>query len=199
MRLVPLATALVLAPVLALAACADTEPASTAPADTGPTGTGSPGGGAPRVAEPLDAAEVLDAPCAALTGEQLDGFGVGPTGEPARDAEGAELVGPGCAWSTAGTRDSLSVTWHTEGEPGLAAVYGHRDEAAYFEETTVEDHPAVFTDWGDARDAGVCRIVVGVSDVLAFGLTVTGDPDAAGSCDRAEQAAAAVLRNLRGR
>ena len=154
--------------ILTLAGCSGTTPSEPPAPTTESTSSDDPTHGAPRVATPLDATHLLDRPCAALDDDQLASFGVGSAGEPDPGGQGvANTVGPSCEWRGEDTtRDSITIIWYTEGETGLTRHYGHRDEAAYFEETTVDRYPAVFVGWMDTRDAGSCDIVVGVTDTL---------------------------------
>lgn len=183
--------------ILMLASCTSTAPTGRPAPTTEPSAPDGGTNGAPRVATPLDATHLLDRPCATLSDDQLTGFGVGRAGEPDPGGSGvAKTVGPSCEWSAEdGSRNGITITWYTEGKTGLANHYDHRDEAAYFMETTVDRYPAVFVDWQDLRDAGSCAIVVGVSDTLTFGVTTTGELDT-DACDRTKQVAAAVIQNL---
>jgi hypothetical protein len=153
--------------------------------------------GAPSVSEPLDADRFIADPCAALTQEQVAGFGFTGPGTPQTEGAIADQVGPGCIWQgTAEEVGSIGVTYLTGLENGLADVYGTRDRYKYFEETTVSGYPAVVGDTVDGRDIGRCGIAVGVSDSLAFSALEQGDLDPVGACERAEQVAAAVIETM---
>ncbi len=155
--------------------------------------------GAPSVTEPLDADRFIADPCAALTQEQVAGFGFTGPGVPEMEGAIAEQAGPSCTWQ--GTVDepgTIGVTYLTGLENGLADIYGTRERYEYFEETTVNGYPAVVSDTVDHRDIGTCGVVVGVSDSLTFSTLEQGDLDAVGACERAEQVAAAVIETMQG-
>lgn len=155
--------------------------------------------GAPSVSDPLDADRFIADPCAALSQEQVAGFGFTGPGTPQTEGAIAEQAGPGCIWQ--GTVDevgSIGVGYLTGLDNGLADIYGTRDRYKYFEETTVNGYPAVVSDTVDHRDSGTCGIAVGVSDSLSFSALVQHDPDATGACERVEQVAAAVISTMQG-
>lgn len=155
--------------------------------------------GAPRVENPLDASRFLADPCSVLTAAQLAAFGVSTPGRPDTEGAIATTVGPLCTW-TADTEipSTIGVAWQSGNENGLSDIYRMRDERGYFEEATVEGHPAVFSSGLDNRDGGDCTIVVGLSDTLTFTAGEIGQLDAVGACARAEQVAAAAVVTMRG-
>lgn len=153
--------------------------------------------GAPSVSEPLEAARFIADPCAALTREQVSGFGFTGPGTPQTEGAIAEQAGPGCYWQgTVEEVGTIGVIYMTGNENGLADMYGTRDRYDYFEETTVSGYPAVIGDTTDGRDIGRCGIAVGVSDSLYFVALEQGDLDPVGACERAEQLAAAVISTM---
>lgn len=203
--LVAMATATVM--MAAAVGCTETAAGNPGPTSGGgePSGSGPPSSegsdrnGAPSVSDPLDADRYVADPCAALTQEQVAGFGFTGPGTPQTEGAIAEQAGPGCIWQgTAEEVGSIGVTYMTGNENGLADMYGTRDRYKYFEETTVSGYPGVVGDTADGRDIGRCGISVGVSDSLYFRVLEQGDLDPVGACERAEQVAAAVIETMQG-
>jgi hypothetical protein len=160
-----------------------------------------PAHGAPRVEHPLDATRFIGQPCAALDQTQLATLAVQKPGIPTTSGAVAENVGPYCSWQypvgANGSVGSIGVGFLLGNKQGLSDSYRARDEFEYFEPTTVEGYPAVFTDRSDRRQDGECNIVVGISDMLTFRSWESGRLDAQGSCDRAKQVAVAAMTTLK--
>jgi hypothetical protein len=165
----------------------DTSAAST-PADHG----------TPTVEVPLDATPYLVDPCAVLDRTQLAGFGVVEPGIPNTEGPLATSVGPQCVWHAEPEVNSTIDVGFITGGDGLGTLYAARAELAYFEETTVQDYPAVFNSRADNRHQGLCNINVGITDSLTFRTADVSDLDAAKTCARAKQVADAVLTTLKG-
>jgi hypothetical protein len=154
--------------------------------------------GAPRVSHPLDAARFLVQPCAVLTPDQLTSFGISKPGKPTTTGAIAEQAGPFCTWTAdPEVNSTVGVGFITGNKNGLADAYRGRATFSFFEETTVDQYPAVFADGVDGRPSGTCSIGVGISDTLMFRASEHGGRKGQGSCDRAKQMAAAVIATLK--
>lgn len=180
---------------------ADGTPTGAPPTDDSGTsatsGEGS-GDGAPRVENPLDAEPFLQRPCSTLSQDQLTTLAVSRPGTPTTSGAVAESAGPFCTWLISEQGGSIGIGFITGNEGGLSDNYRARGDFAYFEPTTVEEYPAVFTERVDRRDTGSCTIIVGITDTLTFRATETGQLDPRGACDRAKQVAAAAVTTMRG-
>jgi hypothetical protein len=193
--------------VAVVVGCTETAAGNPGPTSGGgePSGSGPPSAeepdrnGAPSVSDPLDADRFIADPCAALTQEQVAGFGFTGPGTPQTEGAIAEQTGPGCIWQgTAEEVGTIGVTYLTGNENGLADIYGTQDRYEYFIETTVSGYPAVVSDTVDARGSGACGISVGVSNSLVVRVLEQGDLDPVGACERVEQVAAAVVETMQG-
>ncbi|OLF07535.1 hypothetical protein BLA60_26810 [Actinophytocola xinjiangensis] len=153
---------------------------------------------APRVVDPLDVSRYLTEPCETLTTDQLTTLDIPGSGTPETTGAIAENAGPFCSWSSSTTSDAVTIGFLTSNKGGLSDNYRAQREFDYFEPTTVDDYPAVFTERLDRRPTGTCNIVVGVADDMAFRATANTDLDARGACERAKQVAAAALATIRG-
>jgi hypothetical protein len=155
--------------------------------------------GAPRVTVALDASRFLPRPCDVLTPTQMKTFGISKPGEPTTTGAIAEKVGPFCTWTADREVDStVGVGFIAGNKHGLSDIYRGRSRFKYFDETSVNGYPAVFADTVDSRAQGVCDIIVGISDNLAYHALEEGGRKGQGSCDRAKQVAAAVIATLKG-
>lgn len=151
--------------------------------------------GAPRVDHPLDGARYLTEPCAALSGEQLAGFGVVDPGE---TSSAVADVSSHCIWhAVPEVNSTIDVGFIAVGDLGLAKLYAERDRQEYFEETTVQEYPAVFHSILDRRPSGACNISVGISNTLFFRTSEQGRTDAIQACARAKSVADAVITTLK--
>ena len=177
---------------LGVAACTTSEAGTAIPGSTEPpSNTSEPNSyGAPHVEHPLNAAAFVADPCAVLAPDQLSIFTVSPG-----EKDPAAAI---CNWHSDADSSSIGVSWLDRNKNGLADLYRYRDREAYFEETSVEGYPAVFSDTGDYRDDGDCVITVGVSDTLTFFAGESGLLDGDAACARARQVAAAVIVTVKG-
>lgn len=194
---------------LAIAACTTTANGSPTVPPASDQSTDSPPGsepasqdptyGAPRVDDPLNANPFLPRPCDVLSQAQLESLGVTRPGVPSTTGAIAETVGPSCLWFVdTEITSSIGIGFNPGNKNGLSDNYRAREELDYFEPTTVEGYPAVFTEGFDRRETGGCGIVVGITDTLTFSATETGDLTAPEACDRAKQVAAAAVTTIRG-
>ena len=197
-RLVGLVAGLTTIVMIAAVGCSSQEDGDPT-ADDSQTPTKGEGDGAPRVDTPLDATRFLTEPCAVLDQEQLAEFGVTSPGIPTTTGATAETVGPYCIWhADPALGSTIGVGFETGNKHGLSDTYRGRDQFEYFEPTTVDGYPAVYSDGADLRSQGSCVIGVGISDTLAFNASEQGELDADGACERARQVAAAALATLKG-
>jgi hypothetical protein len=175
---------------------------TTGPAtsSSGPTTSGSGNRyGAPPVTNPLDVTKFLPKPCAALTPQQLRDFNLPAQGEPDTDSAIARHTGPSCGWTNSDTSTGIDVHFVTGNKNGLADVYRTHQEGdwkGYWEVTTVDGYPGVFTFTTDGRPRGSCNLFVGISETLAFAAATDGRLKEK-SCDLAKQIAAAVVETLK--
>ncbi|MEQ0561247.1 DUF3558 domain-containing protein [Amycolatopsis sp. NEAU-NG30] len=170
-----------------------------------PTNTAAlPNSGAPKVDNPLPAAALAGSPCdSALTAEQLMGY-LGPTTTPkASDTE----LGPTCDWASAsGTAAGILVGYDTKTGQGLSLTYkNEKPKAKRWVDTLepIQGYPAVgYVDTG-TTDNRTCVIVVGVSDELAYSVSLSiGDSAVqAGkdACQLGRGVADTVMTNLKAR
>jgi hypothetical protein len=106
---------------------------------------------------------------------------------------------PTCSYFDGTQAIGSSVTWQIDLPDGLADVYAHRAEQAYWVPMTVDGYPAAFTDVADSRSVGDCAISVAVTDKLFYIAQYTGEvATGAKSCDYAKQMAIDVIHNLGG-
>ncbi|MFD4989673.1 DUF3558 domain-containing protein [Streptomyces sp. NPDC058374] len=178
-------------------ACLVLTGASCSPAQPSSGGSGAPERtGPPRVNDPLATGAKRAYPCASLTDAQAVAAGSPPGTEhrALHDANGAA-----CLWEPEASAEGakITVSWPSD-TPGLDALYGLRDEQAYFEETVVQGYPAVFANQNDWRDRH-CVLHVGVSDDAVFytAADTFGEDGLPDPCDTARKAAESVVDNLR--
>lgn len=152
-------------------------------------------------------AKVLDgSPCdSALTTEQLETFlGEASPGKPSTDA-----LGTACDWSsTTGSGAGFSIGYQTKSNQGISLAFQSVKPKAdrWVEFDPVDGYPAI----GYANNVGAasddklaCVVVVGVSDQLAYSVSLTlGDKayrEGKDSCIAGRDVAAEVLKNLKAR
>ncbi|OLF09426.1 hypothetical protein BLA60_19860 [Actinophytocola xinjiangensis] len=181
---------------------ADHPPSSrtTEPSATEPPADGLPADGAPRVANPLDTTAYQRDPCQALNSEQ--------TRELALEDQGTVEegdVGLICEWrSLRGEPAGVDISSLDRNPYGLTGAYRAQKTGVLklFEELPeVEGHPAVAYGRNDQRDAGVCAVLVGMTDQLTFEFAVRLSAANVGSvdpCEMAVQVAGMAVRNMKG-
>jgi hypothetical protein len=197
-----------LATAMLAAGCSSTSQGQPIPRDhpvspsSTPSSTASPPPetpAAPTVENPLDASAYLDNPCTVLNAAQLANLGVVRPGIPETEGPIAEHIGPQCIWHAAPeVNSSIDVGFITGDDHGLGALYAARETQEYFEETTVQDYPAVFHSGVDLRVNGSCNISVGISNTLSFRTSEDGGRTASDACARAKKVAEAVVTTLKG-
>ncbi|RSM82434.1 DUF3558 domain-containing protein [Amycolatopsis sp. WAC 01375] len=167
---------------------------------------GVPNSGAPAVQNPLPAKVLDGSPCdSALTTQQLESF----IGEPRPGKPGTDALGAACDWSSAsGTGAGFSISYQTKSDQGISLPYQSvkPKTARWLELDPIDGYPTI----GYANNVGVskddkkfCVVVVGVSDQLAYSVSLgLGDKayrEGKDSCIAGRSVAAEVLKNLKGR
>ncbi|WP_328613226.1 DUF3558 domain-containing protein [Amycolatopsis sp. NBC_00355] len=190
---------------LGLAACTDS---NKSPATTESSATTSaaelPNSGAPKVENPLPASVLDGSPCdSALTAEQLTGY----LGRPGSPLEKEETLGPSCTWSSdSGSGAGILVGYETKTGQGISLTYkNEKPKAARWVDDLdpVQGYPTVaYVDTGiDPEHKRSCVITVGVSDELAYSVSLTLGDKAAGegkdACDLGRGVADTVMTNLK--
>jgi Protein of unknown function (DUF3558) len=166
---------------------------------TGSTSTSDPGGsgGAPKVQDPLDASKFLGQPCGVLAPDQLQALRLPAQGKPDVDSPTARTTGPGCSWFDRDAGSGVEFGFLTANKNGLSDTYkGKARFKGYFEPTEVDGYPAVFNDLLDYRNNGTCNITIGISDTSEFRVGVQDTKLGVKSCDRAKEAATAMIKTM---
>jgi hypothetical protein len=164
----------------------DTSSAAPTPSSE-PDADGLPTDGAPKVDDPLDTAKFQENPCLTLTTDQSQGiFGISLTGQRYTDT-----LGNACKWKNEETRAQADVRFLDKNGRGLSAEYAVDEDGrwAFFEELTVEGHPAVIRGLADRRAEGICTVVVGASDEIAYEVVLRQSDAKIGTKDPCEVAA----------
>ncbi|WP_370969740.1 DUF3558 domain-containing protein [Amycolatopsis sp. cg9] len=173
-------------------------PAPTSSADA------LPSGGAPKVENPLAAKTLDGSPCdSALTADQVTGY-LGQVNAPkATD----DALGPMCDWaSSSGSAAGILVIYETKNNEGISLAYKNEKPKAkrwVDDLEPIQGYPAVgYVDTG-TTDNRTCVIVVGISDELAYSVSLSiGDSAVqAGkdACQLGRGVADTVLTNLKAR
>jgi uncharacterized protein DUF3558 len=151
--------------------------------------------GAPRVANPLDPTKFLSNPCTVIPPAQQPGLGFSKPGE-ADTTTALGRAAPSCDW---GGEQRGSVAFLKANRNGLADLYRQNAISpwAYWEETSVEGYPAVFSSAADLRSRGICSLQVGLNDALVMDWDASGRPGSA-QCDRAKQLAMVAVKTIKG-
>jgi hypothetical protein len=185
------------------------DPSSVPTSEVGTTDQSSPSSagnedlpshGAPSVEAPLeDASRFEQDPCSILTAAQAQELTLPVTG---KQEDGA--LGLDCVWRNPDTRGRVTIGFLTSNRRGLSAAYAanERGEYPYFIELSpIEGYPAIASDIVDRRSRGICIVEVGVSDQLAFNVSLqlsqvnVGQQD---PCDTAVRVAGMALQTMKG-
>ncbi|WP_326945929.1 DUF3558 domain-containing protein [Amycolatopsis sp. NBC_01307] len=199
--LIPLCASLVL-----LSACTTTKggtasPSSSSTSQTSPSNSDTelPGSGIPRVESPIDISHFRDAPCDALTADQITRLlGAGVTPKPDLNSP----AGPSCSiHPDEGTQASILIIFNNVDKRGLTSVY-QADYRFFMPLSPVDGFPVAAYGLADDRaDHGRCQIAIGTSDQQTVDITVAQSEDNIGKkdpCEAAREVASDVLSNLRG-
>jgi hypothetical protein len=190
---------------VALAGCSGTSAGNPSPAASAPTSASSPGSEAPAVRNPLPAAVIAGSPCeTALTKSELEVFLGTGVGAP---KPGEDETGLTCRWSNLDSGAGFTVAYQTKLDGGLRLAYKNaKPTAAHWEELpAVQSYPAIgyLASGEDPDDKGLCQVVVGISDTLAYavGVSLSESAQANGreACSAGREVADKVMTNIKGR
>jgi hypothetical protein len=207
-----LAGAVSISACLLVSACTTTTGGAASPA---PSGSDSPAPSSgqtdpdvPKVqAAPLDVGKYATDPCALGPADVLTPLRYTDPGKYKPKGDTSDTAaGPSCGWTIHGEGIGLQVIVGTgnrdDGAGGLAGYYAAYRSGVLIKflehAPDIEGYPAIYVDISDRRARGNCAIAVGVADDLAFGLQAEGYQGQDESCDVATQAAAAVIKTLKG-
>lgn len=162
---------------------------------------GVPNSGAPAVQNPLPAKVLDGSPCdSALTAQQIETF----IGEPSPGKPSTDALGTACDWSSAsGSGAGFQIGYQTKSDQGISLPYKNvKPKAArWVELDPIDGYPAI--GYTNIQDDDGCAVVVGVSDQLAYSVSLSlGDKASqAGKdgCKLGRDVAVEVLKNLKGR
>ena len=195
------------ASLLALTACTPQTTGTPSPSSNSPgrTSSGSadqvPGAGAPKVENPINVTRFLQAPCDALTAEQVDSF-LGKGVSPKPDLKGQ--AGPECFWhSPSISQAGVGVIFTHAANLGLTSVYAARGTKYPFFKPLepIDGYPLVAYDGeGDQSSKGRCTVAVGASNTQAIDISITQSEENVGKkdpCIAAREVAGKVLTNLK--
>jgi hypothetical protein len=155
---------------------------------------------APAVADPLDATRFQQAPCTALSPEQLHELAVAAIGH--QTPRGRYLD---CVWRDhdGPSRMFLMVTFYRGG--GLQDIYSHQDNYGYLHALPpIAGLPALNAVPEDWREHGFCSASVGLANDMFVDIQVAlagganPAPDHDDPCGRADKVATAVVQNVKG-
>jgi hypothetical protein len=172
-------------------------PSSPDTPSAGP-GTGLPAHGAPKVQSPLNVESFPQTPCRLLSAPQAQELGVT---SPGKQREG--VTSPACDWSNSDTGAGLGLQFETATKLGLSRTYELRNTYGYFIELPlIEGYPAVAAATADGRGTGTCALWVGVTDQLAFTmsviLSIRGRQEKKDPCQAAQIAAGMMVKTMKG-
>ncbi|MEV4050527.1 DUF3558 domain-containing protein [Amycolatopsis sp. NPDC049688] len=182
--------------------------ASPAPGTSASTGTSQADPEVPKVTQPpLDAGKYAADTCGLLPQDLLASLKYTDAGEyhPAGNTP-LTAAGPSCSWKIKGEGIGLQVILGTgnrdNGVGGLAgtyAAYRQKKLVRFLEPApAVEGYPAVYAGVQDERSRGTCAMDVGIADDLSFSVQAQGYQGQDDSCAAAAQAAAGVVKTLKG-
>jgi hypothetical protein len=192
------------------AACSPTTGGIASPAPSASASTGAPSADpeVPKVTQPpLDATKYVSDPCKLVSTDLLTSMKYTDAGvyHPAGNTP-LTAAGPSCSWRIKGEGFGLQVILGTgnreRGAGGLAgsyAAYRSGTIARFLERAPdVEGYPAIYFDVQDERSMGTCGLVVGIADDLSFSIQAQGYQGQDDSCAATAQAAAGVVKTLKG-
>jgi uncharacterized protein DUF3558 len=159
-----------------------------------------PGPGVPKVENPIDVSHFQQAPCDALTANQVDSL-LGQGVSPKSDLKGQ--AGPECFWHSPNVSQAgVGVIFTNADKLGLTSVYAARGTKYPFFKPLepVDGYPLVAYDGeGDQSAKGRCTVAVGASDTQAIDISVAQSEENIGKdpCVAARDVAGKVLANLK--
>ncbi|MCR6485358.1 DUF3558 domain-containing protein [Amycolatopsis sp. OK19-0408] len=191
---------------LILTACTTTTGGSASPSNPTsgpssipPSAAGLPGPGVPKVENPIDIGRFAQAPCDALTADQVTEL-LGPGVTPKTDLKAP--AGPSCSANPPRvTQASVIVIFPHVSDRGLTGVY----EAQYrffLPLASVDGYPVAAYGLADDRASrGRCQIAIGTSDTQTVDIGIGQSEENIGKkdpCEAARGVASYVLGNIRG-
>ncbi|WP_410621630.1 DUF3558 domain-containing protein [Amycolatopsis sp. cmx-8-4] len=191
----------------ALVLCSCTNTTSGSPSPSNPTAdqstpdsaTSLPGPGVPKVDDPIDVTHFKQAPCDALTVDQVtELLGPGVTPKPDLDAP----AGPSCSVNPPRvTQASVLLIFGNVDQLGLTSVY--RAQYRFFMPLNpVDGYPIAAYGLADDRtNHGKCQIAIGTSDRQTVDIGIAQSEENIGKkdpCEAARGVASYVIDNLRG-
>jgi Protein of unknown function (DUF3558) len=175
------------------------DPSSETSTNTEPSsGEDLPSDGAPKVENPLDVSRFERKPCEALTAENAQALNLPTPGK-----QRSEAYGETCYWNNTKSRGSLALTFFSNDERGLSALYREAKGAKfpYFEPIDdIDGYPAAAYDTKSEKPTIDCAIGIGVSDQLAISVDIglsDGNIGDRNPCEVATQAASMLLKTMR--
>jgi len=109
-----------------------------------------------------------------------------------------------CEWANKETRGLADIRMHDKNPRGLSATYAADKQGkwAFFEPLSpIEGFPAVAYDITDERSRGECAIAIGVSNEIAFDVSLRLSADNVGAkdpCETAATVAGMMLQTMKG-
>lgn len=191
------------ASLLTLTACSDTKAGTATPVATSSASTDTvPAPGVPRVETPLDTTRYKQAPCQALTSEEISTLlGSGVTAKEQLDAPG----GPTCDWHPGGTTQAkVGVIFNKVNQAGLTGIYEKQGSTfrLFMPMDPIDGLPSVAYGLKDERtSSGRCAVAVGTSDHEMIDVSITQSEVNVGKkdpCAAAHEVAEKVVHNIKG-
>lgn len=190
------------ASLLFLTACSDTKSGTATPVATPSNSTNDvPGPGVPKVETPVDTTRFKQAPCEALTSDEVTTLlGSSATAKEQLDAPG----GPTCNWQPGGTTQAtVGVIFNKVNQAGLTGIYEKQGSTfrLFMPVDPVEGLPAVAYGLKDERSSsGRCALAVGTSDQEMIDVSITQSEANVGKkdpCAAAHEVAEKVVDNIK--
>jgi hypothetical protein len=191
------------ASLLILTACSDTKAGTATPVVTSSSSADTvPGPGVPKVETPVDTTRFKQAPCKALTSEEITTLlGPGVAAKEQLDAPG----GPTCDWHPSGTTQAkVGIIFNQVNQAGLTGIYEKQGSTfhLFLPMAPVADLPTVAYGLKDERTSdGRCAVAVGTSDHEMIDVSITQSEVNVGKkdpCAAAHEVAEKVVANIKG-
>lgn len=175
-----IAVTLVGTAMTSMAACSDNgsaveRPLSSSSNPTGVTPSAS-GQAAPAMPVPLDTSKFAAAPCTSLTESQTSGLGIAQQGQQSRLTSGDQSCtwefGPNLEWKVQLAYVVPDAHNGLQNEYDLHASGFY--SGGYFEPTTVNGYPGVYSSVSDNRSQGLCALAVGINSETLATVQIVG-------------------------
>jgi hypothetical protein len=173
---------------------------SKAPSSDAPPNSSDdlPSDGAPKVENPLDISHFEQSPCDVLTTGQSQELNIPATGEQQSDA-----LGESCTWRNSETRGMVTIKIFSGVNRGLSSIYQEAEakDFQHFEPiNSIDGYPAVAYNVDSPEPTADCSVAIGVTDQLAFDMTVAlsnANINKKNPCELAATVAAMALKTMR--